>query len=261
MFDSGDYITPEEYKKIEKCFFVGALQYDAEKCVPTNYLCPPPKIENTLTEWLCKHKIKQYTVTETMKFGHLTYFFNGNRTQPFDPELETWVELPSDKLDNRYDKAPKMQAQGITDKLIFNLRHGDYTFYKCNFPNPDMVGHTGDLSAVIIACQFIDKQLKRIIDTCQTDKINLIITADHGNAEEMIDKDGKIKPSHTNNPVPFIICPFATPTATLKTAPPTTVNLATTNPTTTFGLTNIASTVCDLIGIPPSPAFNDSIIK
>jgi 2,3-bisphosphoglycerate-independent phosphoglycerate mutase len=247
MFDTGAYITPEQYGKIKDCLFVGALQYDAEKELPKNFLCPPPHIENTLTQWLSAHGIRQYTVTETVKFGHLTYFFNGNRTDPFDAELETAVEIESDKLNNQYDRAPKMKAAEIADKLIFNIRHGDYTFFKCNFPNPDMVGHTGVLSAVITACQCVDKQLGRLIEVCKTDRVNLIITADHGNAEEMTDENGKTKTAHTNNPVPFIVCPFTSGTAEIKGGG--------------FGLTNIAATVCDLIGVGKNPVWRESIIK
>jgi 2,3-bisphosphoglycerate-independent phosphoglycerate mutase len=162
--------------------------------------------------------------------------------------LEEWCEIASDKLNNQYDRAPKMKAAEIADKLIFNVRHGDYLFYKCNFPNPDMVGHTGVFPAAVTACQFIDKQLGRLIEVCKTDRVNLIITADHGNAEEMTDENGKPKTSHTNNPVPFIVCPFAeSREIKLKDGE--------------FGLTNIAATVCDLIGVPANPLFNESIIR
>jgi 2,3-bisphosphoglycerate-independent phosphoglycerate mutase len=247
MFETGKYITPQQFAKIKNCYFAGILQYDAEKQIPKNFLCPPPKIENVLTEWLCRHGVKQYTVTETVKFGHLTYFFNGNRQTAFDSKLETWCEIPSDKLNNEYNKAPKMKAAEICGKLIFNLRHGNYDFYKCNFPNPDMVGHTGDFNAAVAACQFCDKQIGRLYEVCKTDKINLIITADHGNAEEMTDEKGNIKTSHTNNPVPFVICPFAA-------AVPPKIKAG------EFGLTNIASVICSLLGLAPSPTFNESII-
>ncbi|MDR1917974.1 MAG: alkaline phosphatase family protein, partial [Christensenellaceae bacterium] len=307
MFDSGQYISPAQYEKIKDCFFVGVLQYDAENNLPKNYLCPPPDIKNTLTEWLCAKGIKQYTVTETVKFGHLTYFFNGNRTEPFDRDLENWCEIESDKLNNQYDKAPKMKAGEIADKLIFNLRHGDFDFYKCNFPNPDMVGHTGVFSAAVTACQFIDKQLGRLIEVCKNDRINLIITADHGNAEEMTDEKGNIKTSHTNNPVPFIVCPFGfcedyddiLGKRRLKTVAAQNnangdnaklldngvkddhakfvgnggkddhaklVGNGVKYPNIKlkdgeFGLTNIAATVCDLLGIVPNKVWNESIIK
>ncbi len=248
MFEQGKYISNQQYDKIKDCYFAGILQYDAEEKLPSNFLCEPPVITNTLTEWLCNKNIRQYTVTETVKFGHMTYFFNGNKSQPIDEKLEKWVEIESDKLNNQYDKAPKMKAEKISDKLVFNLRHGDYSFLKCNFPNPDMVGHTGNFDATVQACKIVDECVGRIYDVCKTDKINLIITADHGNAEEMLDDKGKMKTSHTNNLVPFIVCPFG-------------IDKEVKIKSGEFGLTNIAATVCDLLGIETSTYFNKSIIE
>lgn len=247
MFDKGDYVTAEQFEQIKDCYFAGILQYDAEMNLPANYLCEPPVINNTLTSWLCEHGARQYTVTETVKFGHMTYFFNGNKSAPIDPALETWLEIPSDKLNNLYDKAPKMQAEPITDKLIAAIQSGDYDFLKCNLPNPDMVGHTGNFDAAVIACQTVDNCVGRLYDVCREQGVNLIITADHGNAEEMQDESGKTKTSHTNNLVPLIVCPFGTPDVTLQDGE--------------FGLTNIAATVCDLMGVPANPLFNPSMVK
>ena len=247
MFDKGDYVTAEQFEQIKDCYFAGILQYDAEMNLPANYLCEPPVINNTLTSWLCEHGARQYTVTETVKFGHMTYFFNGNKSVPIDPALETWLEIPSDKLNNLYDKAPKMQAEPITDKLIAAIQSGDYDFLKCNLPNPDMVGHTGNFDAAVIACQTVDDCVGRLYDVCREQGVNLIITADHGNAEEMQDESGKTKTSHTNNLVPLIVCPFGTPDVTLQDGE--------------FGLTNIAATVCDLMGVPANPLFNPSMVK
>ena len=247
MFDNGDYISAEQFAKIKDCYFAGILQYDAEMNLPVNYLCEPPVINTTLTSWLCEHGIRQYTVTETVKFGHMTYFFNGNKSAPLDSQLETWVEIPSDKLNNLYDKAPKMQAEPITEKLIQAIQSGNYDFLKCNLPNPDMVGHTGNFDAAVIACQTVDACVGRLYDICREQGINLIITADHGNAEEMQDEKGKTKTSHTNNLVPLIVCPFASPDVKLQDGE--------------FGLTNLAATVCTLIGVPANPAFNPSMVQ
>ncbi|MCM1404175.1 MAG: 2,3-bisphosphoglycerate-independent phosphoglycerate mutase [Prevotella sp.] len=250
MFDHGDYITPQQFAQIKNCFFAGILQYDAELNLPQNYLCEPPVINHTLTAWLCQHGVRQYTVTETVKFGHMTYFFNGNKSAPLDPKLETWLEIPSDKLNNLYDKAPQMKAVEITDKLLENIESGNFDFLKCNLPNPDMVGHTGNFDAAVTACRTVDDCVGRLYAACQKHHVNLIITADHGNAEEMTDANGKVKTSHTNNLVPCVICPFATPTATLA---DTTAGK--------FGLTNLAATICDLLGLPADPHFNPSMIQ
>ena len=250
LFDRGDYITPEQYAKIKDCYFAGILQYDAELNLPAQYLCEPPVINNTLTSWLCEHGVRQYTVTETVKFGHMTYFFNGNKSAPIDKHLETWLEIPSDKLNNLYDKAPKMKAVEITDQLVVAIQSGKFDFLKCNLPNPDMVGHTGNFDAAVTACKTVDDCVGRLYDVCQAHGVNLMITADHGNAEEMADENGKPKTSHTNNLVPLVICPFGRPD----------VQLANTE-RGAYGLTNLAATVCDLLGVEPNPQFNPSMVK
>ena len=242
MFDNGDYLSSEQFAKIKDCYFAGILQYDAEMNLPKNYLCEPPVINTTLTSWLCEHGVRQYTVTVTVKFGHMTYFFNGNKSAPIDSALETWLEIPSDKLNNLYDKAPKMQAEPITEKLIAAIESGEYDFLKCNLPNPDMVGHTGNFEAAVVACQTVDACVGRLYQVCKEQGVNLIITADHGNAEEMQDEKGK-----TNNLVPLIICPFGTSDVKLQEGE--------------FGLTNLAATVCTLMGVPANSNFNPSVIK
>ena len=247
MFESGKYLDKEQYAAIDKCLFAGVLQYDAELNLPKRYLCPPPKITNTLSEWLCAHNVRQYSVTETVKFGHLTYFFNGNRAKPFDTKLEIWKEFQSDILSNMYNKAPKMQAEKITEDVIHAIKGGKFDFIKLNLPNPDMVGHTGDFDAVVIACKTVDKCLAQLITACREQKVNLIITSDHGSAEQMKYQDGKPLSAHTNARVAFTVIQNDTK-ARFKIKDGD------------FGLTNIAASVCELLGINPSPHFNESIL-
>jgi 2,3-bisphosphoglycerate-independent phosphoglycerate mutase len=244
MFEHGKYLTTEQYNEINNCVFAGVLQYDAELEIPKTYLCPPPRIKNTLSEWLVSKGVRQYSVTETVKFGHLTYFFNGNRAKPFDETLEVWKEFPSDVCANMYNTAPNMQTEKIVNDAIANI--GNFDFIKLNLPSPDMVGHTGDYKATVVACEMVDKMLGKLIDECKKNNINLIVTADHGNAEFMKYENGDPRSAHTNSPVPFILLPFAAPNLTLKNG--------------SFGLTNIASTVCELLGVEVSPHFNESII-
>jgi len=247
MFETGKYLSKDRYKEIDKCMFAGILQYDAELNLPKSYLCPPPSIKNGLSEWLVGNGIRQYSVTETVKFGHLTYFFNGNRAAPFDIKLETWKEFKSDVCANLYNKVPLMQAHKITDDAIAAVKSNKYDFIKLNLPNPDMVGHTGDFDATITACKAVDDCLGKLIEACRGEKTNLIITADHGNAEFMKYDDGKPRSSHTNSPVPFVVLPFATGAVKTKSGK--------------WGLTNIAATVCVLLGIPVSHNFNEVIIE
>ncbi|MDR0462543.1 MAG: 2,3-bisphosphoglycerate-independent phosphoglycerate mutase [Christensenellaceae bacterium] len=245
MFESGKFLTKEQYVAINKCHFAGIMQYDADGNLPKKFLCPPPVIKNGLTGWLCKHNVRQYSVTETVKFGHLTYFFNGNRAAPYDEKLENWKEFTSDVCNNMYNGAPKMQTEKICDDAISAIKSGKYDFIKMNFPNPDMVGHTADFDATVIACKTVDECLGKLIETCKKENATLVITADHGNAEFMKSPDGKPNSNHTNALVPFVVL---SPDKKLKTRGGN------------FGLTNIASTVCVLLGVPPSPVFNESII-
>ncbi|MCL2756309.1 MAG: 2,3-bisphosphoglycerate-independent phosphoglycerate mutase [Firmicutes bacterium] len=247
LFKDGKYITKDQFKKIDKCMFVGLMEYDSELKIPDLYLCPPPNIDNTLSHWLCEHSLRQLTVAETVKFGHITYFFNGNRGKPIDDKLEKWIEIDGHKVGAAYDTVPQMRAKEIADTVIGAIKSGEYDFIKFNLANPDMVGHTGNFDATVIACKTVDECLGKIIKLCSSEKINFVITSDHGNAEEMIDKNGKMGTTHTSNQVPFIAMPFAGGKFQVMDGQ--------------FGLTNIAATICDLMGIEPSLRFNESIIK
>ena len=244
MFESGAYITKEQFSKIDKCMFVGALQYDTELQIPKIYLCPPPVIGGGLTEWLCKHGVRQFTVAESVKFGHLTYYFNGNKTQPIDSKLETWHEVKTEGNDGEFNKNPKMKMAEITEKAIAAVKSGDYDFIRLNIAGPDMVGHTGDFAATVISVKEVDDCLARLMKACEEVSANLMIVADHGNAEEMLYANGKPNASHTNNQVPCVIVTKAP--VVLKDGQ--------------FGLTNIAATVCDLLGLERASHFNQSMI-
>lgn len=240
MFESGTYLTPAQFSKIDKCFFAGALQYDTELGLPKNYLCAPPVIQNGLTEWLCSHNVRQFTVTETVKFGHMTYFFNGNRTLPFDKRLETWKEVKGQGKD--FHKTPEMKAREITAAAIEAIKNNKYDFVKLNLANPDMLGHTGNFDATVRALRVVDKCLGDLISACRDSGATLVITSDHGNAEEMLYADGSPKSAHTNHPVPFVV---VSDNVRLRDG---------------FDLTNIAATICDLLGIEKSKHFAQSVV-
>jgi len=281
MFERGKYLNKQQYGYIDQCLFFGVLQYDTELDLPKNFLCAPPIINNTLSEYLCGFGVRQYSVTETVKFGHLTYFFNGNRAESFDKNLETWKEFKSDVLSNMYNRAPKMQAEKITKDTIKAIKSNKYDFIRLNLPNPDMVGHTGDFDAVVIACKTVDDCIGELVRACQEHEVNLIVTSDHGSAETMIDEKGKPVSSHTNNPVPFVLLPFGGVDYKIKNARPARVlrrvphfldinesknymeksdNFSWVIKDGEFGLTNIAATICKLLGIEPSKHFNKSMI-
>ena len=197
-------------------FFAGMMEYDGDLHIPKNYLVNPPEIERPMGELLAAQHVRQLAISETQKYGHVTYFWNGNRSGMFDDGRETYVEIPSDRVN--FAERPWMKAAEITDRLISELRTGRHRFARVNYANGDMVGHTGDRDATIVAVETVDLQLARLVAAVDELGGILVVTADHGNADEMFMRDkqgaverdrvtGKpvIKTSHTLNPVPFTI--------------------------------------------------------
>jgi 2,3-bisphosphoglycerate-independent phosphoglycerate mutase len=235
--------------RVPDVLYAGMMEYDGDLHIPKNYLVSPPEIDRTVSEYLCAEKVKMFAISETQKFGHVTYFWNGNRSGYIDASLEKYVEIPSDKIE--FDKAPKMKAFEIKDKVIELLKSNNYRFGRLNFANGDMVGHTGVMEAAIVAVETVDTcvgDLLKIID-----EMNgiAIITADHGNADEMFtEKKGVRTPktSHTLNPVPFIIYDpkynGEYKMANVK------------NP----GLSNVAATILNLLGFEKVEDYDESLI-
>ncbi len=247
-FEEDDF---DKFDRVERpdVFFAGMMEYDGDMHVPKNYLVMPPKIDRTLSQYLCAEGVKQFAVSETQKFGHVTYFWNGNRSGYINESLEKYVDIPSDKIE--FDKAPKMKAPEITDKTIELLRSGEYKFGRLNYPNGDMVGHTGNMDAVITAVETVDDEVAKLLKVI--DELNgiALITADHGNSDEMYtEKNGKKTPktSHTLNPVPFIIYDTGY-NGEYKMA-------KLDNP----GLANIAATILNLLGFKKVEDYSDSLI-
>lgn len=180
-------------------YFAGLTEYNSDTHVPEHRLVEPVHIENTLNTLLGANGISQLAISETVKFGHITYYFNGNSYEKAPKEEH--IEIPSDTMP--FDTRPWMKSAEITDEAIKNL--GNYKFVRLNFPGGDMVGHFAELEPTIVAMEAIDIQLARLAK--EVDRLGgvLVITADHGNAEELMDEEGKSKTAHTTNPVPFII--------------------------------------------------------
>ncbi len=228
--------------------YAGMLQYDGDLKIPNKFLVAPPKIENTMSEFLVKQGVKSYAISETQKFGHVTYFWNGNRSEKFDASLETWVEVASDVVP--FEQRPWMKSAEVTDELVKAIESGEYEFLRCNYPNGDMVGHTGSYESTIIGVESVDIALKRVVEACKKAGAVLLVTADHGNADEMYEKskdpNAKPKPktSHTLNKVPFII---AGADVEIKEGD--------------FGLSNVAATVVELLGFNAPECWDVSLIK
>ncbi|NLD88909.1 MAG: 2,3-bisphosphoglycerate-independent phosphoglycerate mutase [Lentisphaerae bacterium] len=214
-FEEDDF-PPFDRQRRPQVLFAGMMQYDGDAGIPRNFLVPPPGITRTLGEYLADNGVPQLALSETQKFGHVTYFFNGNRADKFNDALEDYVEIPSDRVP--FEQRPWMKAAEITDKLIEAIRSGKYRFIRVNYPNGDMVGHTGVFPAVKIAVETVDLCLGRLIPLAQETGAILVISADHGNSDDMYEhaKDGSVKldqttgqpkarTAHSLNPVPAII--------------------------------------------------------
>ena len=188
----------------------------------------------------------QFAVSETQKYGHVTYFWNGNKSGKFSEELETYLEIPSDKVS--FDERPWMKSAEITDAVIDAMKSGKYDFIRCNYPNGDMVGHTGSLDATITAVASVDLGIARVLKAADELGVTVLITADHGNADEMLEKNKKgelqVRTAHSLNPVPFII--YSKNEYTIKDG--------------SYGLANVAPTVAKIFGIKPYDSWLDSMI-
>ena len=214
-FEEPDF-TAFERRRVPRIVYAGMLQYDGDLQIPKRFLVAPPSIRDTMSEYLAGSGISQLAISETQKFGHVSYFWNGNRSARFDELLESWIEISSDRVP--FEQRPWMKAAEITDTLIAELSSGKYRTARVNYANGDMVGHTGHYQAAIIAIETLDLALSRLLPAIDALGGVALITADHGNAEEMFEIDprsgeplraegGRIraKTSHTLNAVPLLL--------------------------------------------------------
>ena len=246
--------------RVPKVVYAGMLEYDGDLHIPAKYLVSPPEITNTMSEFMANTGIPVLAISETQKYGHVTYFWNGNKSGKFDEALETYIEIPSDVVP--FEQRPWMKCAEITDKLIECLQSGKYKYLRVNFPNGDMVGHTGSLAATRCSMEALDLQLGRILPVLDAMGGVALITADHGNADEMyeMDKSGqpkadkngnyKSKTSHTLNPVPCII--YDNTDAK---------NFYTVKTEGCFGLSNVAATTVNLMGYKAPEMWDESIVE
>jgi 2,3-bisphosphoglycerate-independent phosphoglycerate mutase len=248
-FEEADF-DKFERKRVPDVFYAGMMEYDGDLHIPKNYLVQPPAIDRAISEYLCAEGVTSFAMSETQKFGHVPYFWNGNRSGYIDESLEKYVEIPSDKIE--FDKAPRMKADEITEKTIELLRSGKYKFGRINYANGDMVGHSGVVQAAIESVEAVDEGLAKILPVIDEIGGIAVITADHGNADEMFTvKNGKksAKTAHTLNPVPFVIYdPNYNGEYKLADVE---------NP----GLTNIAGTLLNLLGYENIEDYDPSLIS
>ena len=258
-FEGGKDFDRFDRVRMPDVLYAGMVEYDGDAHIPSRYLVSPPEITGTMGEFLVQHGVKQLALSETQKFGHVTYFWNGNRSGKFSEELEEYIEIPSYIVP--FEQRPWMKCAEITDVLIEKLRSGEFGYLRVNFPNGDMVGHTGSFVATRISMEALDLCLARILKVVDEVGGVAIITADHGNADEMyeIDKksgepkyssDGvpKAKTSHTLNPVPcYIYDNFYRDNYECVEGK--------------YGLANVAATVVTMMGLEPPACWKDSMIR
>lgn len=257
-FEAEDFPYFDRFRRPKVCY-AGMLEYDGDLHIPSRYLVPPPEIKHTMGEYLAGSGVTQLAISETQKFGHVTYFWNGNRSGKFDDKLETYVEIPSDRVS--FDERPWMKAAEITDAMIEQLKTGRFRHARVNYANGDMVGHTGSLRAATMAIEAVDLCLGRLLKVVDSLGGMAILTADHGNADEMFEldkktgkpsltKEGKVKAktSHTLNPVPCIFHDRQMKGAYEISG-------------SGFGLANLAATTANLLGFEAPEAWNRGILR
>ncbi|MDR2792560.1 MAG: 2,3-bisphosphoglycerate-independent phosphoglycerate mutase [Treponema sp.] len=259
-FEEEQFIHFDRGRRPKVCY-AGMMEYDGDTHVPKRYLVSPPSIDRTLGEYLAASGVRTLAISETQKYGHVTYFFNGNRTGKFDEKLEDYVEIKSDVVP--FEQRPWMKCADITDRVLEAITSGKYDFIRLNFPNGDMVGHTGVYQAVICSMESMDIQLGRLIKAVEEAGAAMVITADHGNSDDMFEHDKKsgavvrkadgtpkAKTSHSLNPVPCIVYD-----------PDYRGEYDNTRLNEGLGISSIAATCIDLLGFIPPEGYDASVLK
>lgn len=245
-----DNFAEFDRKRRPDVFYAGLMQYDGDAQIPKNFLVQPPAIDRTVSQFLCANGVTSFAVSETQKYGHVTYFWNGNNSGYVCEQLEKFVEITSDRV--MFNERPWMKAAEIADAVLDAISSGKYKFIRLNFANGDMVGHTGDLAAVRIAVEAVDLCLARLLPAIQKAGGVCVLTADHGNADCMFtEKKGKREPmvAHTLNPVPFVVKDFSG------------ANKLTLETPAAPGLSNVAATLINLLGFEKPEEYDQSLIR
>ena len=255
-----DSFEPFDRSPRPNVYYAGMMEYDGDLHVPKKYLVTPPAINRTMGEYLCATGLNLMAISETQKYGHVTYFFNGNKSGKFDEDRETYIEIPSDIIP--FEQRPWMKGAEITDKVIEAIESGKYDFIRLNYPNGDMVGHTGIYESTIIAIETVDICVERLAKAVKKAGGIMVITADHGNCDDMYQhnkKTGEVtkdesghmeaKTSHSLNPVPCIIYDSEYKEDYNK-------ELA-----SGLGIASVAATCIELLGYVPPEDYTPSVFK
>ena len=248
-----DEFTRFDRKRHPDVLYCGMMQYDGDTGTPAHFLVSPLSVDGCLGEYLCGAGVTSYAISETQKFGHVTYFWNGNNSGYIDESLEKYVEIPSDRV--TCDQRPWMKAAEITDETIAAIESGEFKFIRLNYPNGDMVGHTGVPAAVRMSVEAVDLCLSRLLPAIEAAGGVALMLADHGNADLMFtEKEGRREPmvAHTLNPVPCIINDYSGTDQ---------FRLCAAGSIETPGLSNVASTLINLLGFEKPDEYDTSLIE
>ncbi|MEI6971990.1 MAG: 2,3-bisphosphoglycerate-independent phosphoglycerate mutase, partial [bacterium] len=256
-----DDLTEFKRSPRPKVKYAGMMRYDGDLGIPRHFLVEPPAIDRTMSEYLAGAGVRQFAISETQKFGHVTYFFNGNRSGKFSDELEEYVEIPSDRVP--FEQRPWMKAADITDRVISEVERGAFPFMRLNFPNGDMVGHTGIYQATQVAVETVDLCLGRIMRAIKASNGIMVVSADHGNADEMFEHDAKTgivkinkqtgermaRTAHSLNPVPvYVYDPSGTASLALSCEQG-------------LGISSLAATCISLLGYEPPEDYTPAVVR
>jgi 2,3-bisphosphoglycerate-independent phosphoglycerate mutase len=258
-FEAGPEFDAFDRRRVPEVYFAGMALYDGDTDTPSSYLVEPESVDTTVSEIIASAGITQWAGAETQKFGHITYFWNGNRSSKFDDTLETYVEIPSDLVP--FDQRPWMKSAETADAAIAAVRSGEFGFIRMNLAGGDMVGHTADIAATRIAVESVDLAIKRIAEAVAAARGCLLVTADHGNADDKVERDNDGEPllspegepllrtAHSLNPVMFAVHDFGGPPVVLRDDLPD------------AGLANVAPTLLQLLGLEIPPDYEPSLLQ
>ena len=254
-----DDFTHFDRVRVPNISFAGMALYDGDTGTPRHFLVNPEAVENTLSELVARRGLRQWAGAETQKFGHITYFWNGNRSSKFDEALETYVEIPSDRVP--FNERPWMKSAETADAAIEAISSGEFEFVRLNLAGGDMVGHTADMAATRIAVESVDLAIGRIERFVRRSAGVLVITADHGNADDKVERDGDGRPrfhddgspigrtAHSLNPVPFLVQSYDGTERSLRGDLPH------------AGLANVAASLLDLLGLDVPSDYEPSLFE
>lgn len=257
-FVEGAGFTGFDRGSVPDVFFAGMTLYDGDTNMPPVRLVQPPTITDTVSELIARAGLRQLAASETQKFGHMTYFWNGNRSDPFNPQTETYIDIPSDQIE--FDKAPQMKAAETADYIVRALEEGGYDFLRSNLAGGDMVGHTGNFASTVLAVEAVDAAVGAIAEAVQAAGGCLVVTADHGNAEDMVERDKQGQPrasedgqplwktAHSTNPVPLYVIDYSGQ------------EWAAVEGVDAAGLSNLAATLLTLLGLPVPENYRPSLV-